>query len=33
MRTYHLPEWIEMVQILAIRIMANLDKYLDDAGR
>jgi len=33
MNRYHLPEWIEMVRILAIRIMANLDKLLDDAGR
>ena len=33
MNRYHLPEWIVMVRILAIRIMANLDKLLDDAGR
>jgi len=33
MRTYHLEEWMIIVTGLALRIMANLDKLLDDPGR
>ena len=33
MRTYHLEEWMKIVVGLAMKIMANLDKYLDNAGR
>ena len=33
MRTYHLQEWIEMVQALAIKLMARLPELLEEYNR
>jgi len=33
MRTYHLQEWIEMVQALAIRIMERLPELLSESNK
>ena len=33
MRTYHLQEWIEMVQALAIKLMARLPELLEEYNK
>ena len=31
MRTYHIPEWVAVVRVLAIRIMENITELMFDA--
>ena len=33
MRTYHLPEWIEIVRDLAIKLMARLPELLEEYNK